>query len=442
MPRFLLALLSLAVVLMCAPAHAQHLPTNTQSEFYFAHITDGGPDTDRWTTQFRFVNFSPGADSPAVGTLEFFAQDGTPLTVDFGSGPGSVFPVTVPINGSLRLETIGSSATLQVGFVKATFDYPVQATSEFRNWRSGAFTNGASVDGIPAALSFLYYADEFTGIAIANPNATTALCNGTFNDTSGGFVAQAQIVLSTLNQTAFTLNSFLSLAPGSVGSFWIECDEMVVSLAIAGDNRGITSSLPAGGFSVPVNHPAGIQKTFKYLYKLTNSAFDVPVTQPTLVIASNQTANITVGSNSVTIELALAELLSDSPSELAFVLAHSLSHIVQASSGFFLDPNDSELDADLLAIAITILAGYDPYSGAGALGKLVMASSGGSFIVQGFEDNIAPNASFTNRLNNIYSGITMVCSIPDFTARCQQFHDLTHTHLLAPVREDEAWITQ
>ena len=160
------AFLSLPVV----QVQAQFQPASSQTDFYFAHITDGGTESERWTTEFRFVNGDLLASATATGTLEFFGQDGGPLTVDFGTVSGDFFRVDIPPGGSVRFETKGSSSVLNVGFVRASFDSPIQATAEFRVWRNGVFANGASVDGIAPSRTFWTFADAFTGIAVANPN--------------------------------------------------------------------------------------------------------------------------------------------------------------------------------------------------------------------------------------------------------------------------------
>ena len=231
------ALFAFAVLfLINDQAQAQFQPASSQTDFYFAHVTDGGTDSERWTTQFRFVNSDLLTRATATGTLQFFTPNGEPLTVDFGTGSDYLFRVEIPPGGSRRLETKGTSPDLNVGFVQASFDLPIQATAEFRVWRNGVFANGASVDGIVPNNRFWTFVDAFTGIAVTSPNSVPVSCRGEFVSSSGFVISSKDLFLSPFNQTSFTLRSFLSLSPGSVGSFLIQCTEPVVSLAIAGNN--------------------------------------------------------------------------------------------------------------------------------------------------------------------------------------------------------------
>ena len=46
-----------------------------------------------------------------------------------------------------------------------TFDSPISATAEFRNWKNGIVANGASVNAVTPSYLFWYFADAYTGIA-------------------------------------------------------------------------------------------------------------------------------------------------------------------------------------------------------------------------------------------------------------------------------------
>ena len=75
--------------------------------------------------------------------------------------------------------------------------------------------------------------------------------------------------------------------------------------------------------------------------------------------------------NTIVIGLGLAELIGDSPSELAHLIGHELGHLYQASYGLKFDSN-AELDADIFGFFAATGAGYDPYGAAGWLGKAMM----------------------------------------------------------------------
>jgi hypothetical protein len=348
------------------------------------------------------------------------------------------------------------------------FDSPVQVTAEFRSWLNGALLNGASVNGTMPAPAFWYFADAFTGVAIANPNSATVSCHGSFYDVSGNVVGSSNaITIGPLNHTAFTVGSLLSLQPGAVGSFRFGCFDgsgvpaSVASLGIAGSTNGITSSLPNSALSTPVRHWEDIEKAFNYIVKViqTNpslSQYASLVGQPQLVIATDSTTinacaarpqsappcNGTVGT--IKIWLSLAELLADSPSELGFVVAHELGHVVQMNLGNqkslqMIFPASAvnqtiETDADLFGFFVALDAGYDPYAAGGALGKLMMITGQATINTQ-YEENIQAllgtdmHTSTLNRLNNLYNTIQMVCQADP--ADCATYKTLFHPNFPA-----------
>ncbi len=111
------------------------------------------------------------------------------------------------------------------------------------------------------------------------------------------------------------------------------------------------------------------------------------------------------------IEASLSELISDSPSELAFAAAHEMGHTMQYRTGTnFFDPN-AEPDADQWGMAISLVAGYDPYAAAGTLAKLSMATNDAGLVSRVF-DNFSGDlhGSFNNRIQEILEtmGIEMV----------------------------------
>lgn len=384
-----------------ATGTAQLLTVDSQSDLYIAHIADGGPAANRWTTQFRFVNSGILTGQPANGAMYFYADDGSPLQVDFGSGPSSRFTISIPPSGSARAGTLGSSQVLRGGFVRMVFDSPVQVTAEFRNLRNGTFSNGASVGGTTPAFSYWYFADAYTGIAIANQNGFPVACSGLFADVAGNTVASNNTIrLGALSHTAFTVAGLLSLPFYTAGSFQLGCTDVsgnpasVVSLGIAGNASGITSSLPNSAGTIPIRHGEDIDKAFTYIVKVIQtspllSQFSNLLGQTQLEVAADntainacaefpQSAAPCIGEiGTVKIWLSLAELLADSPSELAFVVAHELGHVVQMNKGgqksfqmIFPTSNVNqtiETDADLFGFTAALTAGYDPYAAGGRM---------------------------------------------------------------------------
>ena len=436
-------------------AYGQFMTTDSQADQYIAQVADGGPVASSFTTRFRILNSGVATGSAAAGTITFYAEDGTPLNVTFGQTTSNVFTVSVPPAGSLILETSGTAPAIRQGFARFSFDSPVQVTAEFRNFQNKSFANAASVNGATPSPEAWYSGDVYTGIALANPNAFAINCTGQFVDPSGGNAAANQYSLSPFQHISFNLSSY-SLPPGTTaGSFRIVCRDSTgafagfISLAINGDTHGITSSLPNSTLSVPAHHYEDIEKAFNYLSKTirTNATFSSNFTfaasfgTPQLAISGdNSTVNACIEfpssaapcngpAGTVEIWQSLAELMSDSPSELAFIVAHEFGHIVQRNLGngssfqmiFSLSALNStfETDADRFALVVMATAGYDIYAASGALGRLAAITAVPALNAQ-FEPNIQSqlatdmHTSILNRLSNLIASITEVCtSLPN-----------------------------
>jgi predicted Zn-dependent protease len=135
------------------------------------------------------------------------------------------------------------------------------------------------------------------------------------------------------------------------------------------------------------------------------------------------------------VDLAFAELISDSPSELAWAIAHELGHIYQQRTAQRLWNSDVEWDADYWGVLVATVAGYDPYAAAGTLGKLGMATGTANLGTQLWEDmllSVDAHGSFSTRINNLTVFIQVVCaSSPTFQAICSNYKQVVHPHFPA-----------
>ena len=128
---------------------------------------------------------------------------------------------------------------------------------------------------------------------------------------------------------------------------------------------------------------------------------------PQLVIGTDTTSNainaFASSGTTVTVNLALGELIGDSPSELAFVVGHELGHIYQQRTGKFAVHPDKEWDADVWGMWMALGAGYDPYAAAGVLGN-GMATGTANLGVQQWEDaqlSSDAHGSSSTRIDNL-----------------------------------------
>lgn len=161
----------------------------------------------------------------------------------------------------------------------------------------------------------------------------------------------------------------------------------------------------------------------------------------TLDISQEPEINAFASSNDhndrVQINLALSELISDSPSELAFIIGHELAHIVQFRLGrsVFVSDN-SELDADQMGLLFSLAAGFDPYAGAGALAKMEMASNRADLVSQRFLDHYDIHRSLNTRIAAMFDLLVAVCSDAEYRSFCGMYKSLIHPHFpdVAPLR--------
>ena len=144
--------------------------------------------------------------------------------------------------------------------------------------------------------------------------------------------------------------------------------------------------------------------------------------------------------NQVDVYMNLAELISDSESELAFVVGHELGHIVQARTLKLAFSSNIEIDADQYGMLLGLIAGYDPYGGAGALAKLAMASGTAGLLDQNFDSLLQAvgadlHGSFDNRLALIFQNMQQICGIPAYQRFCSAYKNEIHPHLpsIAPL---------
>jgi Zn-dependent protease with chaperone function len=460
-------LLSLAIPLV----KAQRLPAvdamGVQVNSYFPQIADGGGPAQKWVTSFTFTNPSP--DYSANVNLYFRDNDGQPLKLDLGGGPQSAFGFSLGPQATVTYTSTGSSPAVQVGWAEALSSFPLQSVALYRYSVNGVPQQGVSVPAAPASSQFSSPATGTSGIALANPiiglNIPITI---TAIDETGKAVQAANINLGRLSHASFNLNQILPSVPaGFRGSVHIATalgQANFAALVISADG-GVLSSYPAAALSWPQSQ---YERIYKIWSKLLNVVMNLPpdtglTTLPSLVVDSNSqqfnsyacgwvwtTLTLSCTSadlNTVHIFLNMAELYSDSDGELATVIGHELGHIIQGhgtnQGPVFLGlyPQDREWDADLWGMVLSMIAGYDVYSGAGALGRLYTVST----VVLGQAGLLAPNydglgdphGSLTQRAGLQIYFLSQFCQQPSQLAFCSAYKGAFHPHFpaAAPMAE-------
>ena len=443
MKRFL----ALALIFWPALLRAQLDPEDAQVISYFPQVADGGSVAQKWVTSFTFLNPHPSIKANVV--LNIYGNDGNSLALDFGAGPTSQTSFTLAPQASVTFVSRGSSPAIATGWAVVTSSLPVQGVVEYRYSVNGVPQQGVSVEATPASLYFVAPVTSNSGIALANPNDSEDVTIHVL-DTNGYTVASSSVTLGPGVHQAFNLDQvFPSLPAGFRGSVQISggTQNYFVALILSGDG-GVLSSLPPSGFAWP---PSQYERVWKVWLKVLNAAFEDSRAAPALTKApglvidpNTQALNsfacvwaftpwCSVPDDSVHIFFNVAELVSDSDGELAFFAAHELGHVIQSHSATLgvaqLDlkfvPADREWDADLWGLILSLEAGYDPWSGTGALGRLYTAGNG--LLAPNF-DGISgdPHGSLLQRLDNILNALEQACS--GSPATCAQYKAIFHPH--------------
>ncbi len=434
--------LQCAVLLMVMSpfAVAQSEPDSAHVNLYFPQIVDGGTRAQQWQTTFRFVN--PSSTSTATALLNVLGNDGSPLLLDLGSGLNSSFTFNIPPLGSRLFRSTGASSQIVVGWAEAFATIPLQATVLFTSIANGAPQFQVSAESTLPTGRYWSAANSALGIAIANVYTNIPITvNISALDSEGRIVGTAPVTVGPLAHSSFNLFQLLPSLPSTfLGSITI-APQVPINNFVAwtlNSDSGTLSSLPPGNARWPISHFDRIWLVYRkvldaagQLASLAGTNVNSPA--PALNISPDPVINAfasTAGNNgTVQINLATSELISDSESELAFVIAHELGHIVQFRTHKFNFNSNPEFDADEYGMLFSLVAGYDPYAAAGALAKLNMATGQAGLLSQIF-DNFSGDlhGSFDNRIAAVFNTISAICATPQVASSCAAYKAVVHPH--------------
>ena len=215
--------------------------------YYFPHLAVGAS----WQTTITYINYSR---EEVTCQTDFLSDHGSPLMVSFAE-LGTVDSRTdvLPPGGSVHQETnVELSAPLAPGWALTNCSGPVKASLLYRQHNSeGAPTAeaGANATVVPATR-FVTFAErgegQFgTGVAYANPSATSALVTFTARDTAGEVLASAVRTLSPGGHDAHGMESLFG-STSFTGSIEVTSTEPIVSLSLNFEADPVFSSLPPG----------------------------------------------------------------------------------------------------------------------------------------------------------------------------------------------------
>lgn len=428
--RLIAVLIALTTMVLAQPQ-----PQTAHVNLYFPHIADGGPTAAQWQTSFGFTNTS---NTRADVQLLLFESSGAPFLVDLGSGAKSDHRFTIPAYGSVSFRSQLTNPTTKLGWAVAWSTVPIQGTSSFRLYLNGKAVQEVTAPPTLPTLQYYSYANRELGVAIANPSPSkTTAVNLTVADKSGSIQgASTRVTLPPLGHTAFNVKDkfpFVDMGDWTLEISAVdEAADFFLSWTMNADVTGTFSSIPSGAIPYPLSHADRIELVFYRLLAAAHEANMLSRPGPRLEMLRSKNLNAYASPQDVVyIELSVSELISDSESELAFVVAHELAHIMQFRAGRVFEHPNPEFDADILGTRLALFAGYDPYAAAGALAKLSMASGEAGFMDQ-WEDHVGPEVhkSFNDRLEAVFESLRAMCNgNPQANDTCRRYKRIYHPHL-------------
>ena len=229
------------------PHIRQFIDIDSPLTYYFPHLAVGAS----WQTTITYINYSP---EEVTCQTDFLSDHGSPLMVSF-AGLGTVDSRTdvLPPGGSVHQETdVDLSAPLAPGWARATCSGPVKASLLYRLRNSeGAPTAEAGVNAAAVpATRFVTFAEQGegqfgTGVAYANPSATSAHVTFTARDTAGEVLASVDRTLLPGGHDAHGMAELFGLT-SFTGSLEVTSTVPIVSLSINLEAAPVFSSLPPG----------------------------------------------------------------------------------------------------------------------------------------------------------------------------------------------------
>jgi len=210
--------------------------TNT---YYFPHLAFGGG----FETSLTYVNYS--AQSVRCQTT-FFSDSGGLLPVPFAGAAVTDRTDDLGPGGSIHVQTSSGIRPLTTGWAQAHCTAPLKASLLYRFFSQGIPQGEATVNAVTAPdTEFVTFAESRTGVAWANPSASTALVTITALDSTGLFLGSTTVTLPPNAHGAANIGPLLNLSSFS-GSIQIAATAPIVSLSLNAETFPVFSSLPPG----------------------------------------------------------------------------------------------------------------------------------------------------------------------------------------------------
>ena len=172
----------------------------------------GNPGAEgKWTTTLYFTSTASAA---TAFTIDFYANDGSPMLVPFGGGTATSIPVNLAAGSTTAIE-LASSAALTQGWAAVNLPSTVKGFGIFRQDVTGRDPSEAVIplaEDSKQNYVMIWDDDGFTTVmAIANPGDTPVTVNLTVRLANGNQIGTGTINLGPKEKTAFVLRTQLNL---------------------------------------------------------------------------------------------------------------------------------------------------------------------------------------------------------------------------------------
>jgi hypothetical protein len=194
------------------PVTALDTPPTSTAPFAFPHYADGGG----WTSALVLLN---PTDAAITGTAQFYSKGtpdnpGAPVVLTANGSSASGFSYTIPPRSSFKLQTGGTSSTIQTGWVSITPTSGSIAPSGlvvFSFNSNGVRVSEAGVQALPSSSAFRMYVENSasiqTGIALSNPTASNVIVNFDLTNLDGTATGiTGSTFIPAMGQVALFLN--------------------------------------------------------------------------------------------------------------------------------------------------------------------------------------------------------------------------------------------
>jgi sugar lactone lactonase YvrE len=215
------------------------IPVNRTTSLYFPYVSDGGT----YRTDFMLLN---AGDAATTATLEFFAEDGAPLSLAIGGVERTSQSVALPARGAARVVTDGSASAATRGWARLTAPVGgIDGSAIVQTVGAGRITSEAGVSPSPPAPHFSSYvetnASTQSALAIGNPNTAAASLTFYLRDTAGQIHARAARTLAAFGQMMPLVTDLFPSVTTFEGTLEVETGgPALAAVGVRRDNPGAT----------------------------------------------------------------------------------------------------------------------------------------------------------------------------------------------------------